>query len=112
MNQTELLKKAAAELSARELSQGPMAQGHKKPPPPAEVYPWVDNYEVTHLSLLGAICFAAKAAPDDPAVQAAYRQASKALAAAGVTYTPEIWNDETGRTAAEVVAVLRQAAGE
>lgn len=134
-NVLDLLRAASDWLADNELSKGAFGRGllvaHKpkgdKPwPKPKEIYPWLPNlepggdldakenqgkiYKMVACSAMGAICFAAKLAPDATEVQSATMAATACLETRGIHFTLEAWSDADNTTKEQVVALLRAAA--
>lgn len=112
-----LLAQTAALLDNFELCKGEIALGVMKAPKnPGDalkfghVYPWSKHvYQFKAFSLLGALCYVAKADPSNTLVQ----QATSRLQAAfdePKPFSPYAWADQEHITKADVQELLRRAA--
>lgn len=97
-----MLKDVIEALSTRELSKGCLAYGLKEDNGKfGEVIPWQDSFQVTELSILGAMCFVRKKSMEDVQIQNQYNLLSAALG-----QDPEVWNDDPQTTKKQVIDFL------
>lgn len=98
--------KLAVGLNQKDMPDDP----NKAPPKPHEVYPWaVEVARLDTVSTLGALCRAYMQPPNGTEIAQAMSAVRQALAARGVTYDIEAWNDAPGRTKDDVISVLTEA---
>lgn len=98
-----LLAKVIEALSTRELSKGCLAYGLREEGGKyGEVYPWQEVFQITKLSILGAMCFVLKESMDNTQIQDLYNSLSAVLG-----QDLEIWNDDPKTTKEQVLEFLR-----